>query len=223
MPSALDRQHGRLPWPTPDELDAAQRTVYDRIVGGPRASTSPAFRLTDAAGRLEGPFNSMLVNPEVGDALQQLGAAIRYGTALPDRCREIAILTLAVERRSNFEWYAHARVGQRCGLTVDELTALHDRGGVASLSPTERLVRRAVTALCRTGDLDDALHADLADALGRYQLAELITLAGYYDLLALSLRVWRTPLPSGETEPFDSTDVSAARHLEPVERSHGKH
>ena len=28
-------------------------------------------------------------------------------------------------------------------------------------------------------------------------LSELITLVGYYELLALSLRVWRTPLPPG--------------------------
>jgi hypothetical protein len=33
-------------------------------------------------------------------------------------------------------------------------------------------------------------------------LAELVVLVGYYDLLALSLRVWRTPLPAGENSPF---------------------
>jgi hypothetical protein len=30
---------------------------------------------------------------------------------------------------------------------------------------------------------------------------ELITLTGYYDLLALALRVWRTPLPDDEGQP----------------------
>jgi hypothetical protein len=31
---------------------------------------------------------------------------------------------------------------------------------------------------------------------------DLIALVGYYDLLALSLRVWRTPLPDGAEAPF---------------------
>jgi hypothetical protein len=29
-----------------------------------------------------------------------------------------------------------------------------------------------------------------------------VVLVGYYDLLALSLRVFRTPLPAGEESPF---------------------
>ena len=67
--------HGRLPWPTPDELDEPRRAVYDAIAGGPRAAGPQAFRLTDDDGRLEGPFNAMLVSPGVGLALQELGAA----------------------------------------------------------------------------------------------------------------------------------------------------
>src|SRR4051794_18477744 len=55
---------GRLPHPTPGELDDDQRAVYDAITGGPRGSGP--FRLTDAEGRLHGPFNAMLVNPQLG-------------------------------------------------------------------------------------------------------------------------------------------------------------
>lgn len=199
-------EHGRLSWPAPDELDPARRAVYDAIVGGPRADARPAFRLTDPAGRLEGPFNAMLINPALGDALQRLGAAIRCRTALPDRCREIAILTVAVERASDFEWYAHQRVGRRLGLTEGELAAL--RAGVdhVGFSAMERLVRRAILALCRERDLDDNLYAAVEEAIGREQLDEVVTLVGYYDLLALSLQVWRTPLPEGELATGHATE-----------------
>jgi alkylhydroperoxidase family enzyme len=190
--------HGRLPWPAPDELDEERRRLYDAIVGGPRAASMPTFPLTDPAGRLEGPYNAMLLSPSLGAALQELGAAIRYRAALPDRCREIAILTLARERGSEFESYAHARVAGQIGITADELAALHASTAVAELSATERLVERGVAALCHDRDLDDNLYGALLDALGREQLNELITLTGYYDLLALSLRVWRTPLPGGD-------------------------
>lgn len=194
--------HGRLPWPTPDELDPERRAVYDAIAGGPRAAGPQVFRLTDDDGRLEGPFNAMLVSPGVGLALQDLGAAVRYRTSLSDRAREIAILALASLRRSNFEWYAHERVGRKAGLTEAEMSALHDGVTPDSLSAEEAVLLRTTRLLATDGDLDEDAFRTAEDGLGRETLAELVVLVGYYDLLALSLRVWRTPLPAGEKSPF---------------------
>jgi 4-carboxymuconolactone decarboxylase len=194
--------HGRLPWPRPEELDSSRREVYDAIAAGPRASGP--FQLLDAEGRLEGPFNAMLVSPGIGLALQELGAAVRYRTSLSDRAREIAILALAALRRSDFEWYAHERVGRRAGLTDDEMAALQKGGPPDTFSEQERAVLDASRALGNAGDLDDEAFAAAQATLGREMLAELIVVVGYYDLLALSLRVWRTPLPAGETSPFQT-------------------
>jgi 4-carboxymuconolactone decarboxylase len=194
--------HGRLPWPTPSQLDEPRRAVYDAIAGGPRAAGPQAFRLTDADGRLEGPFNAMLVSAGVGLALQELGAAVRYRTRFSDRAREIAILALAALRRSDFEWYAHERVGRRAGLTEEELAGLLAGGEPDTLSEPEAALLRATRVLATQSDLDDEAFATAEAALGREQLAELVVLVGYYDLLALSLRVWRTPLPAGEASPF---------------------
>lgn len=193
--------HGRLPWYSPTDLDPARRAVYDAIAGGPRAAGVQAFQLTDEEGRLEGPFNAMLVCPSLGGAVQALGTAVRYGTSLTDRVREIAILTVAAQRRSDFEWYAHSRVALRSGLSDDELSDLREGRSPSTLSPAEDAALAMVRALVTRADLDDEEFAAAIGALGIEQLAELVTLVGYYDLLALSLRVWRTPLPSGE-EPM---------------------
>jgi 4-carboxymuconolactone decarboxylase len=195
--------HGRLPWPAPSELGETARALYDRITGGPRATGPRAFPLTDEDGRLQGPFNAMLLSPEVGTALQELGAAIRYRSSLPARAREIAILELSVLRRSSFEWYAHALAGKQAGLTDAEIAALHEGTAAATLDATETLVRRLVGTLVRERDLDDATYASAAETLGPRELMELIALVGYYDLLALSLRVCRTPLPAGAPPAFD--------------------
>lgn len=194
--------HGRLPWLRPDELDGPRREVYDAIAGGPRAAGPQSFRLTDVDGRLEGPFNAMLVSPGVGMALQDLGAAVRYRTSLSDRAREIAVLALAALRQSDFEWYAHERVGRRAGLTDQELGSLLRGEEPDGLPESELVVLRTTTALASAGDLDDDEFALAEATLGREGIAELVVLVGYYDLLALSLRVWRTPLPAGETPPF---------------------
>ncbi len=194
-------KHGRLPWFTPDELDPDARVLYDAITGGPRAQVSRPFPLTDEDGRLNGPFNAMLLSPEVGSALQELGAAIRYRSSLTARSREIAILELSVLRRAAFEWYAHERVGKQAGLTDDELAALRDGAPAPTLDASETLVRKLVGTLVRDRDLDDIAYAGAVKTLGERVLMELIALVGYYDLLALGLRVWRTPLPAGAEEP----------------------
>lgn len=194
--------HGRLPWPAPEELDERRRAVYDAITSS-RQSVGPSpFRLTDDRGRLEGPFNAMLVSPDVGAALQEVGTAVRYRTSLSKRVREIAILVFAELRGSDFEWYAHERAGAAAGLTALELDLLGRGQEPASFSDEERVCRQVVRALAVVGDLDDDEYRNAVTALGAQQLAELVVLVGYYDLLALSMRVWRTPLPAGVAPRF---------------------
>jgi alkylhydroperoxidase family enzyme len=186
----------------PDDLDPAARALYERIAGGPRAQGRQAFPLTDTEGRLHGPFNAMLVSPDVGDAMQALGAAIRYKSGLSARAREIAILELSVLRKSSFEWYAHEHVGRQAGLTDAEIAALHSGAAAPTFDATESLVRELVRTLVRERDLDDITFALAKKLLGERVLMDVIALVGYYDLLALSLRVWRTPLPAGVEPPF---------------------
>ncbi|KAB2808982.1 carboxymuconolactone decarboxylase family protein [Pimelobacter simplex] len=187
----------RAPWLAPDELDAGQRALYDAIVGGDRGR-DPAFALTDAHGRLEGPFDAMLLAPATGGAVQELGAALRYRTSLTGREREIAILAVAHAHDSAFEVYAHERVARRSGLSEAELADLRDGRAAGTFGAEEAQVHAVVTALVATRDLDDASFRAGEAALGRARLAELVTLVGYYEMLALSLRVWRVPLPDAD-------------------------
>ncbi len=205
MPKSSPYTSHRLPRYEPHQLGAEARELYDRIATGPRAQGRQAFPLTDEAGRLNGPFNAMLVNPQVGMHVQELGSAIRYRTALTDRVREIAILEVAVVRTCAFEWYAHERVGRLAGLTDDELAALLRGTDAPTFDANERVARAVVHALIATRDLDDDLFARAHAALGEVALADLIALAGYYDLLSLSLAAWRTPLPAGAESVFESS------------------
>jgi alkylhydroperoxidase family enzyme len=203
-----EHKRGRAQRFAPANLTAEQRALYDAIVGGPRSSGPQAFRLTDDDGVLEGPFNALLYRPDIGTAVQALGSALRYHGALAPRAREIAILEISVQRRCEFEWYAHERVGLVAGLSVDEIAAVRDGRDAATFSPQEVTVREIVRTLTRAGDLDDAAFAAAEATLGAALLMEIVTLVGYYDLLALSLRVWRTPLPQGATPTFADADAA---------------
>lgn len=195
-------RHGLLHWYEPGELDDGQRATYEAIAGGPRAHSATIAPFVDGRGRLEGPFNAMLVNPLLGMAVQSVGAALRYQTSLDDRLREMAILTVAVEERSDFEWWVHDALSGAVGVTDGERAAL--RGGRApdTLSTAERLAREVVLTLLRRRRLDDDLIATATAALGETALVELVYLTGYYSLLSMTLHAFRTPLPRGADPPF---------------------
>jgi hypothetical protein len=57
-------------------LDEEQRALYQDVASGPRSRGPQSFALCDEAGRLEGPFNAMLLSPRLGGALQALGAGV---------------------------------------------------------------------------------------------------------------------------------------------------
>jgi 4-carboxymuconolactone decarboxylase len=190
----------RLPRFFPEDLDHAQRELYDAITGGPRAAGPQVFALTDAHGRLNGPFNAMLTAPALGHALEQLGAAIRYETSLSGRIREMAILAVAAEWDSAFERYAHEPVGRAAGLTDAEVVALRS-GEVPELADdAERAALTLVLAVLRNGDVDERTYADVVSIIGNRAVFELTTLVGYYATLALQLRVFRVGIPA-EREP----------------------
>ena len=185
----------RLPLLRPDDLTPAQRTLYDKLTTGKRAGGPRAFPLTDEEGRLQGPFNGMLLSPELGDALQQVGATIRYAGTLTARQRELATLTVAAAESSSYEWAAHSHLASTAGLTDPQIEAIRTDAPLTLDDPTEAAVLTAARELVRTGDLSDATFATTRDALGLTTLYEVITLVGYYRLLALQLRTFGVTAP----------------------------
>ncbi|HUR07339.1 MAG TPA: carboxymuconolactone decarboxylase family protein [Nonomuraea sp.] len=172
----------RLPSMPPADLDADALALYEKITAGPRGTS-----MLDDEGGLVGPFNAMLLSPPVGDALQELGAAIRYRSGLSARAREIAILVVAGHLDSAFELRVHEEIGRGLGLTEDELTALRTGAALELADPGEDAVLRVTRALVTRADLADSEYAELGESV----VFELTTLVGYYTTLALQLRVFR--------------------------------
>ncbi|WP_224760709.1 carboxymuconolactone decarboxylase family protein [Salinibacterium sp. ZJ450] len=174
----------------PANMTPAQRDLFDKIAKGSRSSES-AFPLTNADGGLEGPFDAMLLVPGIGDALQCLGAALRFRGGLSDRAREITILLVAHHHGSAFEIYAHEAVGRRIGLTEGDLEDIAQGREPRSADAYESAIAHLATQLLRTGDLDDESYAAAAETLGEAVIFEVTTVVGYYSLLATQLRVFR--------------------------------
>lgn len=185
----------RQPRLLPGQLDDEQAALHRAITEGPRGTGPQLFALTDDEGALVGPYGGFLLSPYLGDALQQVGAAVRYRSGLSDRVRELAILVVAAHWRSSFETRAHEAVGRACGLSEDEMAAVRD-GRMPSLrDPGERAAVRLAGAMV-AGDVDDQTWEACTPQLDASMVFELTTLVGYYATLALQMRVLRVDEPT---------------------------
>ena len=187
----------------PHDLDDRQAALRERIAGGPRASGP--FPIIDDDGALNGPFGLMLHAPGVGEALSVLGEAIRFGSSLDGRTREIAILTVGAVRGSAFEVWAHERVALAMGFDAAEVQALVEgtwrptagEAGGRETSEREAVVHEVATQLAEGRTIDAAMSQRLVTALGEAGAVELVTLVGYYLTLAQLMQVFGVEPPAG--------------------------
>lgn len=200
MPKDRD---GRLPLFEPAEFDADQRAFYEFLTEEPRLkSATKRLPLVDEHGRLYAPFNIMVGSPLAGAALHNVGGHLRHRAGYTDRVREIAVLELAVIRRSATEWHAHEPYARSGVLTDEEITAIRMSAPASSFSTSETIARKVVQSLLRSKDIDDALYAEAEAAFSTRVLIELVMLVLYFDLLATSINVFRAAIPDGKPSPF---------------------
>ncbi len=193
---------GRYRPRTRDELAPAQRELYDRIVDGPRKSQASVVPITDAAGALLGPFGPMTLAPAIGDAVQAVGAALRFAGALDAATKEAAILLIAAKRHCEYEWVLHEAAARAAGLDEAALGRLAEGELPAAGGQADPAVLGVVDSLLDDARLSDAGYAAAARDLGEPTLAEIVWLVGYYSMLALALRVFDPPIGTERRAPW---------------------
>jgi 4-carboxymuconolactone decarboxylase len=179
-------------------LTDEQRALYDTLTGGTRAGGPVS--MVDDQGRLRGPFNAMLLDPSIGTKVQVLGAALRFGDHLPKRAKELAILTIARARGSEFERTAHEAIALSIGLDQASLDAVRVGRFDLLADDDERFIATTADVLVRTGRLTDTHYAEASDRLGLPTLYALTTLVGYYAMLAMQLSVFGVDVPNAPAE-----------------------
>ena len=185
----------------PEELTEAQRAVYDSIAGGDRARDA-SFRLTEDDGSLVGPFNALLYNPGVGDALQRLGSALRFHSDFSPMLKEAVILAVAARWRSVFEWWAHEPIGRKAGLSTAQIETLRSGGKPNFDDSSMTAAFDFASVLIEGAKPDAAAFAAAQEALGNGGVIEMVALVGYYSLLAQLMDVLEVDVPTGEEAPF---------------------
>lgn len=180
----------RIPLPGREELDDAQRAVWDRVVSGPR-------------GTVIGPLRAAIHNAELAGRWSAMGEALRFGTSLPKRLSELAICVTGRRWSSQVEWWVHARVAEEAGIAPAILDAIREGRPPVFADPQERVVYEFARELQQSGRVPDAIHAAVRESFGVKGVVELTALIGYYTMVSMTLNAHGIPLPDGEADPLE--------------------
>lgn len=182
----------RLPVLDEAHMNETQRVLLEAIRSGPRGkSITP-----------RGPFAVWLHAPEFGHLAQALGGFCRYQTVLPPRLSEFAILCTARQWRAQYEWFAHAPIAEKNGVSPKTVKDLRAGREPTSAPKDERAIHAFVREYYKTNRVSDRTYKRVHAFLGDKGMVELVGVLGYYALISMTLNVFRMMPPADAELPF---------------------
>ena len=137
-------------------------------------------------------YRVMAHHPALLRAWAPLRQHVVLESALGADRSEVVILRAAHRMGSAYEWAHHVSRARGLGFSDARIAAI-----AAGASGEDGLIARAVDALFDDRRLSPALEAELADAIGRAAVIDLIATVGFYSVLGFLLMTYDTPVDAG--------------------------
>jgi 4-carboxymuconolactone decarboxylase len=151
---------------------------------------------------LGGPYNPLLRSPVLGQRMFDLLYYLRWNTSVPLRLNEFAILIIGKQWRSQVEWFAHAPLAIKSGLSPEVVSELKANKRPANMKPDEAIVYDFVTELSAKHQVSDETFKRAKQLLGEQQVVDLTAVAGTYVTVAMLLAMAEEGVPPGKEPPF---------------------
>jgi len=151
---------------------------------------------------LGGPYNPLLRSPVLGQRMFDLLYYLRWNSSVPLRLNEFAILIIGRQWRSQVEWFAHAPLAMKAGLSPEIIADLKAQRRPQSMKDDEAVVYDFVTELTTMHQVSDGTFARAKQLLGEQQLVDLTAVAGTYVTIAMVLAMAEESVPAGKELPF---------------------
>jgi 4-carboxymuconolactone decarboxylase len=174
---------------TMDQLNEQQRPLGEQIMK------------VSSVG-LGGPYNPMLRSPVFGQKMFDLLRYLRWDTSLPLKLNEFAILIIGRQWRSQVEWFAHAPLAVKAGLSPEIVADLKASRRPSNMPAQEAAVYDFVSELTAKHAVSDATFARARELLGEQQVVDLTAVAGTYVTIAMILAMAEEGVPAGKEAPF---------------------
>jgi 4-carboxymuconolactone decarboxylase len=182
-------QQPRFPQLTMEQLDETQKPLGEQIMK------------VSSIG-IAGPYIPMLRSPVLGQRLLDLFHYLRWETSVPIRLNEFAILIIGRQWRSQVEWFAHAPLAAKAGLSPDIIAELKAGRRPSNMAEDEAIVYDFVTELTTTKKISDETFARAKKVFSDQQIVDLTAVAGNYVMVAMMLAMAEQTVPPGKEPPF---------------------
>jgi 4-carboxymuconolactone decarboxylase len=144
----------------------------------------------------------MIRSPVLGQRLYDLFYYLRWQTSVPTKLNEFAILIIGRQWRSQVEWFAHAPIAAKAGLSADIIAELKQSKRPSKMAEDEALTYDFVTELTTTQKVSDDTFARAKKIFSDQQIVDLTAVAGNYVMVAMILAMAEQSVPADKEEPF---------------------
>jgi 4-carboxymuconolactone decarboxylase len=179
----------RFPQLTMDQLNEVQKPLGEEIM-----------KISSIG--IGGPYNMLLRSPVLGQRLFDLFHYLRWETSVPTKLNEFAILIIGRQWRSQVEWFAHAPIAAKAGLSPDIIADLKASRRPSKMAEDEAVVYDFVTELTTTQKVSDETFARTKKVFNDQQIVDLTAVAGNYVMVAMVLAMAEQTVPPDKEPPF---------------------
>jgi 4-carboxymuconolactone decarboxylase len=159
-----------------EDLAREDQKIYDAIAA--------------SRGVVGGPWLALLHSPEIAGRTAHLGSYIRFESSLDRKMLELTALTAARELGCKHEWAAHIVHGQKAGIGIEIIRAIHQKQGVEHFSTEDAQVISYVRESVNAHRVSEPTFQAMYNRLGEKGLVELSATIGYYAMLACTMNAF---------------------------------
>ena len=187
MPPDIDPQSGfRLPLPKRDDLDETGKRAYDH-------AAAPGKSIVG----LRGPAGICLYSPKTAEVRTAFNNYLRF-EVFGAKIREVAILTVAREMDSQFEWAAHEPEALKEGVPAEVVDVIKHRKSTQGLDETYAAIIELGRQAFGDHKVTPQAFARVKKLIEPGKLVELVLLMGNYASTAALLTVFDMQVPEGK-------------------------
>ena len=159
------------------------------------------LKISSAA--LGGPYNALLRSPEMARRCFDHLDYLRFKTSVSKRLNEFAILIQARIANAQYEWWAHAPIAQRAGLSIEVIEQLRQCNKPQGMQTDEALVYDYCVQLTLNHRVSDALWKHAIAEMGEQAVVDLTVVSGTYVMVSMLLNATQVEIPNGGAEPLE--------------------
>ncbi len=178
----------RIPPVTRESVPEDLRGVFDEINSGP-------------GGVGTGPMSILKHSPEMARRAIPLFEYVRNESSVPHEIRELAMLATARAKDCIYIWDRHVPIARQSGLRDELIDSLRDRKPLPSLSSAEASVLNLATEFFTGSRVSEETCKAAHEQFGSQGLVELVTLMGFYAMLAFNANTVDLQLAHASDEP----------------------